>query len=77
MTQSKYTGRGLAWAKKPITKRRAKRVARWAAGQILEGALCNWDPEDLQERFGPEGFTEIENHIRFLSEWLIGTGERP
>lgn len=74
---SKYTGRGLDWARKPINARRSKRVARWVAGQLLEGALCNWDPEDLQERFGEEGFRMIEDHIRFLSQWLIRTGETP
>lgn len=74
---SRYTGRGLDWAKKPITKRRAKRVGRWVAGQLLEGALCNWDPEDLHERFGPEGFKLIEDHIRFLAAWFVDSGEAP
>lgn len=75
---SRYTGRGLDWAKKPITKRRAKRVGRYLAGAIIRWAIEDgWGPEDLKERFGEEGFKLIEEHVEFLSDWLMDTGEEP
>lgn len=72
------TGRGRDWARKTITKRRARRVARYRAGLILEAALTEgWHPDDLVRKFGDQGVQEIADGVEFLAAWLIDTGEAP
>lgn len=71
----RYTGRGLDWAKKTITKRRARRIARYNAGMIIDAALSEgWEPEILLERFGPEGLDTIRDAMLDLGLWLRDTG---
>jgi hypothetical protein len=72
----RYTGRGLDWAKKPINKRKAKQVARYRAGLIIESVLNEgWNPDDLQRRYGDEGMELIKEHMSFLASWLTDTGQ--
>ncbi len=74
----RYTGRGLGWAKKPITKRRAGRVARYLAGVMIVAAVKDgYLPEDLEERFGEEGAGMIRNDVAERAARLMDTGEQP
>ena len=70
----KYSGRGRGWNKKPINKRKARQVARYRAGLIIESVLQDYRPDDLIAKYGEEGLKEIVSGLEFLSSWLIDTG---
>ena len=71
---ARYTGRGLGWAKKKITKRRANRVARYCAAMIIESTVSDgWAPEHLIDKFGDEGVGMIQNHLLDIALWLRDT----
>lgn len=71
----RYTGRGLHWAKKPITKRRSRRIARYRMGLVIESVLAaDWTPDDLERRYGREGLEEIRDQMLDLAKWLESTG---
>lgn len=72
----RYTGRGLDWAKKPITKRRAKRVATYYAGRLLADAVeAGWAPPDLVATYGTEGLETIREALLEVSWRLESTGD--
>lgn len=72
---ARYTGRGREWARKLITKRAVKQVARYRAGLILESVINEgWEPPDLIKRHGEDGVEEIRKRIMFLATWFIDTG---
>lgn len=72
---ARYTGRGLEWAKKPITKRRARRIARYRIGLIIESILSEgWAPDELRRRYTMEGVDTIRDEMADLAKWLESTG---
>lgn len=72
---TKPNGRGRGWQRKSILQRRARRIARFRAGLILDAALSDgWAPDDLVKRYGPDGMEEIRGQLGFLAEWLRETG---
>lgn len=74
--RNKYTGRGLDWARKKITKKRARRVARYLAGvMIITAVKEGYLPEDLRERFDQEGADMIRENVIEYGTWLMDTGE--
>jgi hypothetical protein len=74
--RQRYTGRGLGWAKKPVTKRQAQRIARWRAGLIVESALsAGWFPEDLVERYGEEGVAMISDEMADVARRIRASGD--
>lgn len=74
--KNKYTGRGLDWAKKPITKRAAKRVARYRAGRVLAQLVHDgWAPADLVTTYGQDGLETIREALLEVSWWLESTGD--
>jgi hypothetical protein len=75
---ARYTGRGRDWAKKPINKIRARRVARRIAGELIISALEDgWEPDDLIKKFGDDGVRQIRGRLEFYAVWLMDTGEEP
>lgn len=71
----RYTGRGLGWAKKPITKRQAKRIARYNAGLVIDEVISDgWAPEELIKRFGEEGLGMIQDAMLDVALRLRDTG---
>lgn len=72
----RYTGRGLGWARKPLRKRQARRIARYRAGLILDSVLAaGWSPADLEKRFGEEGTEMISTQLYDIAQWLTATGD--
>lgn len=72
----KYTGRGLDWAKKAITKRAAKRVARYYAGRLLADAVHDgWAPADILAAYGKDGLETVREALLEVSWWLESTGD--
>lgn len=72
----KYTGRGLGWAKKPIRKREARRIARYNAGAILDAVLSDgWEPEALIKEYGKDGLEIIKDQLLDIALWLRETGD--
>lgn len=73
---ARYTGRGLGWRKMPLTRRQARRIARYNAGLIVDAVLSDgWDPEHLTERFGKEGLDMIKDQLLDIALWLRETGD--
>lgn len=73
---SKYTGRGLGWARKAVRKREARRIARYNAGVILDAVLSDgWEPDALIEKFGKDGLEIIKDHLLDIALWLRETGD--
>lgn len=71
----RYTGRGCGWAKKRITKRQARRIARYNAGLIIDAVLDDgWEPDCLIKKYGQDGFREIKEALMDMSMWLRDTG---
>lgn len=71
---ARYTGRGLGWAKKLITQKRARHVARYQASLIIDTVLTDgWAPDDLIDKFGEDGFNEIYDGVRRIAKWLLDT----
>jgi len=64
--QKRYTGRGLDWARKAITKRAAKRVARYYAGRLLA---------DTTSAYGKDGLETVREALLEVSWWLESTGD--
>lgn len=61
-------------AKKAITKRQARRVARLRAGLIVESVLAaGWRPDELVRRYGEEGVEEITEQLAWIANWLAAT----
>lgn len=72
----RYTGRGLGWAKKALTKRQARRIARYWAGLIVDSALSDgWGPEPLEERYGKEGLDMIQNELVDVARMIRDGGD--
>lgn len=72
----RYTGRGLGWRKKTVTKLQARRIARYWAGLIVGATLDDgWSPDDLVERFGEEGVRMIQDAMVDVGMWLRETGD--
>ena len=72
---ARYTGRGLDWARKPITRRRARRIARYRIGLIIDAVINDgWGPDDLCRRYSPEGLETIKEEMMDLARWLESTG---
>jgi hypothetical protein len=72
----KYTGRGLDWAKKAITQRAAKRVARYYAGRLLKDAVdAGWAPADVVAAYGKDGLETVRGALLEVSWWLESTGD--
>ena len=67
-------GRGRSHRKKVIIQRRARRIARYRAGLILESLCSDWSPDDLRRRYGDEGVEEIRKGLEYYARWLIATG---
>lgn len=62
-------------ARKALTKRRARRIARYRAGLILESVLSGgWSPPDLVRRYGQDGVNEIREGLDYYAAWLAATG---
>ncbi len=73
---ARYTGRGLDWAKKAITKRAAKRVARYHAGRLLTQAVHDgWAPADVVSAYGKDGLATIHEALLELGWWLESSGD--
>lgn len=71
----RYTGRGMHWARKPIRQRRARKIARYQAGLIIDAAINDgWRPGDLVRRYGEDGCDEITKGLAYYAAWLIATG---
>ncbi len=72
----RYTGRGCDWARKAITKVRAKRVARYYAGRLLADAVeAGWSPPDVVAAYGAEGLQMVREALLEVSWWLESTGD--
>ncbi len=73
---ARYTGRGLGWARKPITKRRSRRMARYLAGVMIRTAVKEGylNTEDLTDRFGEDGCQMIRGAVMDYGVWLESTG---
>lgn len=75
MTYRKYTGRGLDWRKRALTKREAKRIARYEAGLIIDAAVSDgWRPDYLIGKFSEEGVDMIADALLDVALWLRDTG---
>jgi hypothetical protein len=74
--KSRHTGRGLGWARKAISRRAAKRVARYYAGRLLADAVdAGWAPPDVIAAYGPVGLETVRQALSELSWWLESTGD--
>jgi hypothetical protein len=72
----RYTGRGLDWAKKAVTQRAAKRIARYHAGRLLADAVhSGWAPPDIVAAYGKDGLEAVREALLEVSWWLESTGD--
>ena len=61
--------------RRALGQRRARRIARYRAGLILESVINEgWAPPDLVKRYGPEGMDTITQALGYYAEWMIRTG---
>lgn len=68
-------GRGRDHMRKIVKQRKARKIARYHAGLILDAVLNDgWRPDSLARRYGPEGMDEIRKGLSYYAEWLIMTG---
>lgn len=70
------SGRGRDWAKKSITKRQAKRVARYYAGRLLADAVRDgWAPRDVVAAYGKDGLEAVREALLEVSWWMESEGD--